>query len=141
MSSYPNVIIPTDYHLRAISQVFHNYPAEILQNGIMYPMPYSMDSIASLAVKAAATAILVQTPSGPVHQPSSDLAVEMKTYLGGFDNHVTDHLIRLVYEFINYLIIRFTMNNWYVVDGECPYRFVGFSAPHSSTYDIVVRCG
>ncbi len=141
MSNYPEVIIPTDYHLKMISQTFHNFPPEILMNGIQYPMPYTMDTIASMAVKVAATAKMVNIQGAMVRVPSTDFAVEMKTYLGAFDNHVTDELIRHVGEFIRYLIVRFTLNNWYMVDGECPYRFIGFTSQYSNTYDIVVRCG
>ena len=97
-------------------------------NGIQYPMPYTMDTIASMAVKVAATAKMVNIQGAMVRVPSTDFAVEMKTYLGAFDNHVTDELIRHVGEFIRFLIVRFTLNNWYMVDGECPYRFIGFTS-------------
>lgn len=110
-------------------------------NGNQYPMPYSIDSIASAAVKAAATAKNQYTSNGYMRVASAELANEMKMYLGGFDNHVTDLLIRQVYEFIGFLICRFEMSNWYAIDDECPYRFIGFTAPYSATYDIVVSCG
>lgn len=125
-----------------ISHTFHNFPPEILMNGVQYPMPYTLDSIASLAVKSAATAKMVPMEGGVlVRIPSNEFAIEMKTYLGAFDNHVTDELIRHVGELIRFLIVRFTLNNWYMLDGECPYRFIGFSSVYSNTYDIVVRCG
>jgi hypothetical protein len=47
-------------------------------NGIQYPMPYTMDTIASMAVKVAATAKMVNVNGGLVRVPSNDFAVEMK---------------------------------------------------------------
>ena len=141
MSNYPNVIVSADYHLKTISQIFHNFPPEILQNGLIYPMPYGLDTIASKAVKAAATSTWVVHNGMRIRKPTNELAIEMKTYLGAFDNLVADELVRAVYVFIDYLIVRFMQNNWYTVDDECPYRFVGFSSEYSNTYDIVVRCG
>ena len=104
-------------------------------------MPYGLDTIASKAVKVAATSTWVMHNGMRVRKPTNELAIEMKTYLGAFDNLVADELIRAVYQFIDYLIVRFMQNNWYMVDDECPYRFVGFSSEYSNTYDIVVRCG
>ena len=75
MSNYPEVIIPTDYHLKMISQTFHNFPPEILMNGIQYPMPYTMDTIASMAVKVAATAKMVNVNGGLVRVPSTFFAI------------------------------------------------------------------
>lgn len=141
MSNYPNVIIPTSYHLVEISRIFHNFPPEVLANGVRYPNPYTMDTIASKAVKAAATPLWSPLPDGGwVGKPTDELAAEMRTYLAGYDNQVTADLIRQVYVFIDYLIHRFVLHGWYV-EGESPYRFIGFTHPYSNTYDIVVRCG
>ena len=48
-------------------------------------MPYGLDTIASKAVKAAATSTWVMHNGIRVRKPTNELAIEMKTYLGAFE--------------------------------------------------------
>lgn len=131
MTNMRELTLPTDVFMRQISTLFHGFPPS-MGNGV-YPLPYTLDDIASLAVKTAAK---IDPITG---QPDYRFKEEMITYLTPFDPNIANDIANKTYEMIMHIIARFKLYNAYDISGESSYRFIGYANTYTNVYDISVK--